>query len=54
MSLVVSSQEQFDFLDKSDMQTSVLFLNFPVIDIGVYQNNINNYYSFLQAYKAIS
>ena len=54
MCLVVSSQEQFDFLDKSDMQTSVLFLNFPVIDIGVYQNNINNYYSFLQAYKAIS
>ena len=54
MSLLVYSQEQLDFLDKSDMQTSVLFLNFPVIDIGVYENNVNNYYSFLQAYKAIS
>lgn len=52
--LLTSSQGKLELLDKSDMETTILFLNFPVIDINDYQNSSINYYSFLQAYKAIA
>ena len=47
-------QDRLSQLDKSDMETSILFTSFPVIDIADYQKNKNSSYSFLQAYKAIS
>lgn len=48
------AQNKISKLDISDMETSILFTSFPVININDYQSNINSTYSFYQAYKAIA
>lgn len=54
ISSLTCAQDRLSLLDKSGMETSILFVTFPVIDIGNYQENTNSSYSFLQAYKDIS
>lgn len=54
MTSLLFAQDRLSQLDISDMETSILFTSFPVIDIADYQDNTNSSYSFLQAYKAIA
>ena len=46
-------QNKLDRLDKSDMETSILFSAFPLIDISDYQTTTNSAYTFYQAYKTL-
>ena len=48
------AQNKLSKLDMSDMETSTLFTSFPIIDINIYQTNVNSTYSFYQAYNAIA
>lgn len=54
MSTNLFAQNKISKLDISDMETSILFTAFPIININDYQSNINSKYSFYQAYKAIA
>jgi len=46
-------QNRLDRLDKSDMETSILFSAFPLIDVSSYQTSINSVYTFYQTYKSL-
>ena len=46
-------QNKLDRLDKSDMETSILFSAFPLIDISDYQTTTNSAHTFYQAYKTL-
>ncbi|MEZ4801933.1 MAG: T9SS type A sorting domain-containing protein [Gelidibacter sp.] len=47
------SQNPLSTLDKSDMETDILFATFPVINLNDYQSLTSNTYSFYQAYDAV-
>jgi hypothetical protein len=52
-SLAAFSQNPLNTLDKSDLQTDILFATFPVVNLNEYQHLTANTYSFYQAYNAI-
>ncbi|SHG60881.1 T9SS type A sorting domain-containing protein [Winogradskyella jejuensis] len=48
------AQNRLQRLDKTDMETAILFSSFPMIDISEYQSNINTNYTFFQVYKSLA
>ena len=53
ISIISFGQNRLDRLDKSDMETSILFSAFPLIDISDYQTANNSAHTFYQAYKML-
>ena len=53
ISIMSFGQNKLDRLDKSDMETSILFSAFPLIDISDYQTTTNSAHTFYQAYKTL-
>lgn len=51
--LMTFSQNPLSTLDKTDMETDILFATFPVLNLNDYQNATTNTYSLYQAYNAI-